>query len=74
LTELRGLVLGRAKEFTDLQVRQFHEVVLEVVAEFDYPVLANLPVGHVPPIATLPIGVEAEISGSSFAVIESGVI
>jgi muramoyltetrapeptide carboxypeptidase len=78
LSELGGLVLGRGKEFTALQTREFHEVVLEVVSEFEYPVLANLPVGHVSPIATLPIGVEAELeaqtAGSSFAVIESGVV
>jgi muramoyltetrapeptide carboxypeptidase LdcA involved in peptidoglycan recycling len=48
--------------------------MLEVVADYDYPVLANLPVGHISPVATLPIGVEAELTGSSFAVLERGVV
>lgn len=74
LSALRGLALGRAKEFTPVETCQLHEIVLDIVADYSYPVLANLPVGHVSPIATLPIGVEARMTGSSFEVIESGVV
>lgn len=73
LAGLRGLVIGRPKEFSAEDVAEFHEVVRDVVSDYSYPVLLNAPVGHVTPIATIPIGVEVEITGSTFVIVESGV-
>ena len=59
LSKLRGLVVGGFTEMEDTE-RPFgktvEEIISEMVAEYDYPVCFNFPVGHIEENHTLTLG------------------
>jgi muramoyltetrapeptide carboxypeptidase len=63
LDEIKGLLIGRIPEITgtnnDLWIGSLVEDILE---GRDYPIVAEMDFGHTNPLATIPIGVNAEIS------------
>ena len=65
LARIRGLLMGRCRNYTAPQKRELEERVMTVVRdEFhrpDLPVMANLPFGHTDPQWILPLGLGAEM-------------
>jgi muramoyltetrapeptide carboxypeptidase len=55
-----GLVVGRSPQTGEIS--DLADLLLEVFADYDFPILADAPFGHTDPIATLPIGVFATIA------------
>jgi muramoyltetrapeptide carboxypeptidase len=61
--DLAALVLCRPYRFSPDDVTALHELVLDHVARFAYPVLAMVEGGHTDPLPTFPIGAEATVAG-----------
>lgn len=55
---VRGMLLGYAKEREGYQVE---DVVLEVTADYDFPIVRTDDFGHHQPITTLPVGVRSRL-------------
>lgn len=73
LDDLAGLVVGRPRLFTSDSREQLDQLLVEVTAGHDYPVVTEVEVGHTDPMLTLPNGVRAELAGTDLTVLESAV-
>jgi muramoyltetrapeptide carboxypeptidase len=67
LDRISGMVVGTP---TDVQPTEggpatLREVVLDVLAERDIPVLGNVDIGHNPPNVPMPLGVRAEVNADA---------
>ncbi len=60
LDKLSGIVIGGITGEDTPQKGSF-EKFKELLSEYDYPILFNLPIGHVTPRLTVPIGAEVKI-------------
>lgn len=57
-----GLVIGKHRAFDDQGTgRKPYEILLEVIGEPRFPILAEFDCGHTAPMLTMPIGVTAEL-------------
>lgn len=57
-----GLVLGKHEKFDDLGTgRMPHEILMEVMGDVDFPVLAQFDSCHTHPMLTLPIGCRVQL-------------
>lgn len=73
LADLAGLLVGRPRLLAAEDIDQLCDVVSGIVAPYDYPVVAQVECGHSDPVATLPIGVHARLSGTTITVTEPAV-
>jgi muramoyltetrapeptide carboxypeptidase LdcA involved in peptidoglycan recycling len=76
LNRVKGLLFGRARDFSDEQKIQLEELLVSVVEQFknmNLPILANVDFGHTDPQFVLPLGIEAEIDCEkrTFKLVES---
>jgi muramoyltetrapeptide carboxypeptidase len=63
LDEISGLLIGRIPEASGVTDELWIGSLVEDILEGrDYPVVAGIDFGHTSPIATIPIGVRAELS------------
>lgn len=53
--DIVGLVLGRPYRHTAEETAEWEAMVLELTEGYDFPVLANVDVGHTDPMLTLPL-------------------
>ncbi len=61
---LKALLVGGMTDMNDHQVpfgKSAHEIIQDLTADFDFPVIFNFPAGHVENNVTLKMGVELEI-------------
>jgi len=65
LEKVRGVLIGRARSYSDEEKAELDSMVVRVVSEEfgqkDLPSLTNLDFGHTDPQWVMPLGVEAEI-------------
>lgn len=59
-----ALLIGRSPDAKESEGRTLRTVVSEVVRDYDFPIVAELPFGHTSPMWTLPLGVRATVSAS----------
>jgi muramoyltetrapeptide carboxypeptidase LdcA involved in peptidoglycan recycling len=75
--KIAGLLIGRARDYSDEEKRELNDVVLQVVGgEFGnttIPIVTNLDFGHTDPQWILPLGIEVEIKTwqKSFKLVEN---
>jgi muramoyltetrapeptide carboxypeptidase len=74
LKRLSALVVGGMNDMNDSRIpwgKSVEETILDVVREYDYPVLFNFPAGHLPDNHAFYIGSDAriEINGSKASLI-----
>ncbi|KAG1708034.1 hypothetical protein DVH05_024719 [Phytophthora capsici] len=71
---IRGLVVGRP--FAQSQVEEFQGLIRHHTRGTTFPILYGVDVGHTNPIATIPLGCQAELDSTadSFKIVESGVV
>jgi len=68
-TKIKGLVVG---SFTDIKSdkishnKTYQELILDTVAEYDFPVLFDMPAGHISDNRALILGEEVEINVGEF--------
>jgi muramoyltetrapeptide carboxypeptidase len=61
--KIGGLVLGKHEQFKDEGTnRKPYEILMEVIGEPNFPILAEYDCSHTHPMITLPIGVIAELN------------
>ncbi|MEG1524737.1 MAG: LD-carboxypeptidase [Clostridia bacterium] len=61
-----GLILGKHERFDDLKTgRRPYEILLEVLGDAHFPILAEFDCGHTHPMLTLPIGCTAELDATN---------
>jgi muramoyltetrapeptide carboxypeptidase LdcA involved in peptidoglycan recycling len=65
LAGLQGLIFGRFLGCSGAHRKQLHEIILQAVGGYDFPVVAEVDVGHTSPRLTFPIGVEARVDGDA---------
>ena len=54
--EVCGMVIGRPYGYTEEEVDELKKIILRKTEEYSFPILFNVNVGHVDPIATIPLG------------------
>ena len=59
LGQIAGMVFARPYGYSDDDRKRLHEVLVERTSAFGFPVLADTDTGHLTPLQTLPIGVNA---------------
>lgn len=59
---IAGLVVGRCPDAISHESSTLENVILEVTQGTDFPIVADIDIGHTEPIATLPIGCNARLS------------
>jgi muramoyltetrapeptide carboxypeptidase LdcA involved in peptidoglycan recycling len=73
--KISGLVLGRAFAHDEKMREEFEEVVLDQCFGTEFPILANVDVGHTTPLVTIPLNalVSLDSEKDDFTVLEAGV-
>ncbi|MEN2977492.1 LD-carboxypeptidase (plasmid) [Tistrella bauzanensis] len=64
LDRASGLLLGRMPDATPVFGADLRDTVMEVVGHRGFPVVADLPLGHTDPLATLPLGISASLDAN----------
>ena len=63
LDDINGLLIGRVPEMTGVKDELWVGALVDDILENrEYPIVAEMDFGHTNPIATIPVGVQAEIS------------
>ncbi len=52
----KGLILGVPYQYTEKMKKEFYQLILKRLKDFDFPILANVNFGHTDPIITIPYG------------------
>jgi len=75
LDRVAGVLIGRLPSVTGVDLTALLGMLGEVFEDYSYPVVANMDFGHTNPIATLPVGIKAEIEtrGSALRILEPSV-
>lgn len=73
--DIVGLVAGRPYMYDDAMRRQFHQLLLDATVDLDFPVLADVDIGHTHPMLTLPLDAMCELDpeNDAFRVLEAAV-
>lgn len=74
--EIKGLIVGIPYRYTEEMKKEFYELILKRLKEYDFPILANVNFGHTDPIITIPYGVKARINSEEnlFEILEKSVM
>jgi muramoyltetrapeptide carboxypeptidase len=73
--QISALVLGRPFGYSEDERKEFIEVVIRQTKAYNFPILANVNIGHADPIITLPMNAMCELDSSqnTFRLLEAGV-
>jgi len=52
----KGLILGVPYRYTEKMKKEFYQLILKRLKDYDFPILANVNFGHTDPIITIPYG------------------
>ena len=52
----KGLILGIPYRYSNKKKKEFYQLILDRLKDFDFPILANVNFGHTDPIITIPYG------------------
>lgn len=63
--QISGLLVGRPYQYSLQERNALWQLILKLTSDSQYPIIANVDVGHTDPMITLPIGVEADIIANS---------
>ena len=73
--KIKGLVVGIPFGYTKEERKQFKALIKEHTANYTFPVLYHVNIGHADPIITVPLGVSATLDSENniFSIDENGV-
>lgn len=76
LDEICGLIIGRPYFNNDAMREEFAKVGLNLVEDWDFPVLMNVDVGHIGPMLTIPLNAMSSLDSSrdEFCILEGAVV
>ena len=63
--DIAGLVVGRPYRYSEEESKKLREIIIGYARNKDYPILANVNIGHVDPIITLPYGAPAVLDSKA---------
>ena len=74
-SKIKGMIIGRPFGYTDAETKELIEIILKSTADYNFPILFNVDIGHTDPMITIPMGVKAKIDSEKdeFVFLESGV-
>lgn len=63
---INGIILGKHEGFKDMgSGRKPYEVLMEVIGECDYPILADFDCSHTHPMLTMPLGCQIKLDATN---------
>jgi muramoyltetrapeptide carboxypeptidase len=62
LDSIKGLIVGQFVECKEGQVETLEDVLLRNCADYEFPIIANVPLGHTADKITLPIGTQIRLN------------
>ena len=70
------MIVGRPKEYSEEEFEKLKEVILSNTANYNFPILYNVDIGHTDPIIILPLGVQGRLDSAEneFRILESAVV
>ena len=70
------MIIGRFFRYSKQEEKEMIKIIKQRTADYNFPILINVDIGHTDPMITVPLGVRAKIDSSknSFEIIENGVI
>ncbi|KAF3023518.1 hypothetical protein E8E14_007924 [Neopestalotiopsis sp. 37M] len=73
--QIVGLVVGRPHGYSDADVQGWENGMIRALEGYDFPVLANVDVGHTDPVLTIPLGARVRLDSAQdlWEVLEPGV-
>jgi muramoyltetrapeptide carboxypeptidase len=74
--KIKGMIVGRFFGYSKQEEKKIIKIIKQRTADYNFPILIGVDIGHTDPMITLPLGVKAKIDSSknSFEIRESGVI
>ncbi len=58
LKKIKGLIVGRPYKYIKEDEKRFKKALIESTAEYGFPILYGVDIGHTDPMMTLPLGVD----------------
>ncbi|MFT4243903.1 MAG: S66 peptidase family protein [Candidatus Woesearchaeota archaeon] len=73
--EIKGIVFGRGFGYTDDEIQQLKDSIIENTRGYDFPIVYGVDIGHSDPMLTIPLGVKVSLDSKTdlFSIDESGV-
>lgn len=73
--QIVGLVVGRPHGYSDADVQSWEDGIIRALEGYNFPVLANVDVGHTDPVLTIPLGARVRLDSAKdlWEVLEPGV-
>lgn len=74
--DIAGLVIGRSVNYDEKMRKQYADIVTGLLEGTDFPILADVDIGHTAPMLTIPLNALAKLdSGNNeFSILEPGVV
>lgn len=73
--EIKGMIVGRFFGYSEKERKEVIKIIKMRSADYTFPILANVDIGHSDPMITVPLGVKTTIDSSKnlFEIKESGI-
>ncbi len=73
--DIRGMIVGRFFGYSKQEEEEIIEIIKTRTADYKFPILTNVDIGHSDPMITVPLGVKVKINSSKnlFEIKESGI-
>lgn len=74
-SKIKGMIIGRPFGYTDDETKELIEIILKNAADYNFPIIFNIDIGHTDPMITIPLGVKVRIDSEKddLVFLESGV-
>lgn len=74
--DIAGLVIGRPYAYDEKMREEFGKMVLEQCYGTNFPILADVDIGHTSPMVTIPLNgmVQLNSEADDFSIVEKGVV
>jgi muramoyltetrapeptide carboxypeptidase len=74
--KIKGMIIGRFFGYSEEEKKEMIKIIKQRTANYKFPILLDVDIGHTDPMITIPLGVKAEIDSSKnlFEIKEAGVV
>ena len=74
--EIKGLIFGRPFKYSEEDTETLKKKLIERTADYNFPILFGVDIGHSDPMITIPLGVNVKIDSKQnvFEILEAGAI
>jgi len=70
------MIIGRFFGYSEKEKKEMIKIIKQTTANYKFPILLGVDIGHTDPMITIPLGVKAKIDSSKnlFEIKEAGVV